>query len=56
MIQYWTTWNSIWFLGSKMNYFKTNNSLKTSLVMTSIIGGSLVYIYQIKNIGYTFYK
>ena len=45
MIQYWTTWNLIWFIGSKMNYFRVNNSLKTSLIMTSVIGGSLVYIY-----------
>jgi len=45
MIQYWTTWNLVWFLGSKMNYFKVNNSLKTSLIITSVLGGSLVYIY-----------
>ena len=48
MIQYWSTWNLIWFLGSKMNYFKVNNSLKTSVIVTSILGGSLVYIYPRK--------
>ena len=50
MIQYWSTWNFAWFLGNKMNYFKSTNALKTSIIITSLLGGSLVYIYPRKMI------
>ena len=33
-----------------MNYFKTTNALKTSIIITSLLGGSLVYIYPRKMI------
>ena len=48
MLQYWSTWNFLWFLGAKMNIFKVNYALKSSLILTSILGGSLVYIYPRK--------
>tara|TARA_Y100000992_G_C21272179_1_gene497578 strand:+ start:3324 stop:3758 length:435 start_codon:yes stop_codon:yes gene_type:complete len=50
MIQYWSTWNFAWFLGSRLKYFKINNALKTSVLLTSILGGSLMYIYPRKMI------
>tara|TARA_Y100000816_G_C25960487_1_gene501226 strand:+ start:249 stop:683 length:435 start_codon:yes stop_codon:yes gene_type:complete len=52
MIQYWSTWNFAWFLGSRLKYFKINNALKTSVLLTSILGGSLMYIYPRKMIVY----
>ena len=33
-----------------MNYFKTTNALKTSIIITSLLGGSFVYIYPRKMI------
>lgn len=48
MLQYWSTWNYLWFAGSKLKLFKITNALKTSLMVTSILGGSLVYIYPRK--------
>ncbi len=48
MLQYWSTWNYVWFIGSKIKLFKVTNALKTSLMVTSVLGGSLVYIYPRK--------
>lgn len=45
MLQFWTTWNFIWYTGFKLNYYKLNSPLKASIISTSIIGGYLVYIY-----------
>ena len=45
MLQYWTTWNFIWYTGFKLQLYKLNTPLKTSIIATSIVGGFLVYIY-----------
>ena len=36
MLQYWTTWNFVWFLGSKTGIFNNSNALKTSILITSL--------------------
>jgi hypothetical protein len=48
MIQFWTTWNFIWYSGFKMNLYNLNSSLKASIFTTGLIGGYLVYIYPRK--------
>tara|TARA_B110000305_G_C18932153_1_gene400050 strand:- start:64 stop:504 length:441 start_codon:yes stop_codon:yes gene_type:complete len=45
MIQYWTTWNFIWYSGFKLKYYNLNASLKTSIITTALVGGYIVYIY-----------
>ena len=50
MIKYWTTWNFVWFIGSKNGYFQINNALRISIVTTSILGGYMAYIYPRKMI------
>tara|TARA_B100000886_G_scaffold336333_1_gene294906 strand:+ start:5907 stop:6347 length:441 start_codon:yes stop_codon:yes gene_type:complete len=45
MLQFWTTWNFLWYSGFKLDYYKLNSPLKTSIIATSLIGGYLVYIY-----------
>ncbi len=45
MIQYWSWWNLSWFLGSELGLLKKTYSLKTSLIVTSVVGGYLTYVY-----------
>lgn len=45
MIQFWTTWNFIWYSGFKLKLYNLNTPLKTSIIATSLIGGYLVYVY-----------
>ena len=48
MLQYWTTWNFMWFLGSKTGIFNDSNALKTSILITSLLGGFMTFIYPRK--------
>ena len=48
MIQYWTTWNYIWWLSYKNNCCELTPSLRCSIIWTSIVGGYMVYIYPRK--------
>ena len=48
MLQFWTTWNFMWFLGFKNGIFNNSNSLKTSILITSILGGFMTFIYPRK--------
>jgi hypothetical protein len=50
MIQYWTTWNYIWYLGARNGYIPVTNSLKLSIFTTSLLGGFMIYIYPRKMI------
>ena len=52
MIKYWTTWNFVWFIGSKNGYFQINNALRISILTTSLLGGYMAYIYPRKMILY----
>ena len=59
MLQYWTTWNFTWFLGSKTGIFNDSNALKTSVLVTSLLGGFMTYIYprklKLKILNYNYY-
>ena len=48
MIQYWSWWNLSWWLSSEFGLLQKSNSLKTSVIATSIIGGYMTYIYPRK--------
>ena len=48
MIEYWSFWNYIWWLGYKNNYCHLNGPLKTSLIVTSLVVGFVVHIYPKK--------
>jgi len=50
MFQYWTSWNFIWYLGAKNDFFPINNALKISIFTTSILGGFMTYVYPRKMI------
>jgi len=50
MFQYWTIWNFTWFIGSKSGIFNDSNALKTSILITSLLGGFMTYIYPRKMI------
>ena len=50
MIQYWTSWNFMWYLGAQNGFFPVNNALKLSILTTSVLGGFMVYIYPRKMI------
>ena len=50
MIQYWTSWNFIWYLGAQNGYLPVNNALKISIFTTSLLGGFMTYIYPRKMI------
>ena len=45
MIQFWTTWNFLWYSGFKLKFYNLNSPLKASIFATGIIGGYLVYVY-----------
>ena len=45
MIQFWTTWNFVWYSGFKLKFYNLNSPLKASIIATGLIGGYLVYIY-----------
>ena len=48
MLQYWTTWNFCWFICNKNGLINYSNALKTSILITSLIGGFMTYIYPRK--------
>ena len=48
MIQFWTTWNFIWYSGFKLKFYNLNSALKASIIITGLIGGYLVYVYPRK--------
>ena len=48
MIEYWSWWNLTWFIGSQMNICNKTNALKTSIIVTSIVGGYMTYVYPRK--------
>ena len=48
MLQFWSTWNFIWFVGSELNLIQKTNALKTSIIITSVLGGFMVYVYPRK--------
>lgn len=48
MIEYWSWWNLSWWLSSEFGLLQKSNSLKTSVIATSIIGGYMTYIYPRK--------
>ena len=45
MIQYWSWWNLSWWLSSELGLVNKSNSLKTSIIVTSLLGGYMTYIY-----------
>ena len=45
MLQFWSTWNFLWFVGSELNIIQRSNALKTSIIITSVLGGFMVYVY-----------
>ena len=53
MIEYWSWWNLSWWLSSEFGLLQKSNSLKTSVIATSIIGGYMTYIYPRKIITIT---
>ena len=48
MIEYWSWWNISWWAGSEIGLLKKTNALKTSIIVTSIIGGYMTYVYPRK--------
>jgi hypothetical protein len=48
MIQLWSTWNFSWFVASYNKLLPYDGALKCSIVVTSIIGGYMIYIYPRK--------
>jgi len=48
MLRYWSAWNFIWWAHHELNHKKFENPLKISIVISSIIGGSFIYIYPRK--------
>ena len=46
MLQYWTTWNFAWFLGSKTGILNNSNALKTSILITSLLGGFMTFKFK----------
>ena len=45
MIHYWSFWNFSWFLLYKLNILHLTYALKTSIIITSIIGAFITYVY-----------
>ena len=45
MIQYWSWWNLSWWLSSELGLVNKSNSLKSSIIVTSLVGGYMTYIY-----------
>lgn len=48
MIEYWSWWNLSWWLSSEAGILNKSNSLKTSIIVTSVVGGYMTYIYPRK--------
>ena len=48
MIQLWSVWNYTWFSLGSNHILPINNSLKSSIFITSLIGGYMVYVYPKK--------
>lgn len=48
MIQLWSTWNFSWFLAAYNKLVPFDGALKSSIVVTSLVGGYLIYIYPRK--------
>lgn len=48
MIQYWSWWNFTWFISSETGLANRTNALKTSIIITSVIGGYMTYVYPRK--------
>jgi len=48
MLQFWTTWNGLWFLSAKYNFLPFSNGLKASICITSLLGGFMTYVYPRK--------
>ena len=48
MIQLWSVWNFSWFVLGSNKIVPFNNPLKTSIFVTSILGGYMIYIYPRK--------
>ena len=40
----------MWYLGAQNGYFQVNNALKLSILITSVLGGFMAYIYPRKMI------
>ena len=52
LFKYWSTWNYLWYIGYRVGYVNESNGLKTSVLLTSIVGGYIIYIYPKKIIIY----
>lgn len=48
MIQLWSTWNFSWFLASYGKIVPYDGALKCSIIVTSLVGGYMIYIYPRK--------
>ena len=48
MIQLWSTWNFTWFLAAYFKKVSYSGSLKSSIVITSLLGGYMIYVYPRK--------
>lgn len=48
MLRYWSAWNFMWWLHHELHKQKFENPLKISIMISSIIGGSFIYIYPRK--------
>ena len=48
MIEYWSWWNLSWWASSELGLAKKSNALKMSIIVTSLLGGYMTYIYPRK--------
>ena len=48
MIQLWSVWNFSWFMLGSNKIVPFNYPLKTSIFVTSILGGYMIYVYPRK--------
>jgi len=48
MLRYWSTWNFMCWLHHELHHRKFENPLKMSIIISSIIGGSFIYLYPRK--------
>ena len=48
MIEYWSWWNLSWWASSELGLAQKSNALKMSIIVTSLLGGYMTYIYPRK--------
>ncbi len=48
LFKFWSTWNYLWYIFYCTGSIKLSNGLKSSVFITSLVGGYIIYIYPKK--------